>query len=48
MNSSAFENSASKLFNDLLQPEENKNANEPFEQKKFKKKRKRKQQHSHN
>ena len=46
--SSMFEKSASKLFNDLLQPEENRNANEPFEQKQFKKKRKRKQQHSHN
>ena len=46
--SSSFEKSASKLLDDLLQPEENRNANEPFEQKKFKKKRKRKQQHSHN
>lgn len=46
--SSAFEKSSSKLLNDLLQPEESMNANEPFEQKKFKKKRKRKQQHSHN
>jgi hypothetical protein len=45
---SMFEKSASKLLNDLLQPEENKNANEPFEQKKFKRKRKRKQQHWHN
>lgn len=46
--SSPFEKSSSKLLDDLLQPEENRNANEPFEQKKFKKKRKRKQQHSHN
>ena len=43
-----FAKSASKLFDDLLQPEENRNANEPLEQKKFKRKRKRKQQHSHN
>ena len=39
--SSALEKSASKLLDDLLQPEENRNANEPFEQKKFKKKKKR-------
>jgi hypothetical protein len=45
--SSAFEKSASNLLDDLLQPEKNRNANEPFEQKKFKRKRKRKQQHSH-
>lgn len=38
---------ASALLDDLIQPEENRNANEPFEQRKFKKKRKRKQQHSH-
>ena len=46
--SSTFEQSASKLFNDLLQPEENRNANEPFEQKNFKRKRKRKQRHRQN
>ncbi len=37
-----------KALDDLMQPEENRNANEPFEQKKFKRKRKRKQQQSHN
>lgn len=36
-----------KIFEDLFQPEENKFANEPPEQRKFKK-RKRKQKHSHN
>lgn len=46
--SPALNTSVSKLFDDLLQPEENRNANEPFEQKKFKRKRKRKQQQSHN
>jgi hypothetical protein len=45
---SMFERPASKLFDDLLQPEENRNANEPFEQQKFKRKKKRRQQHSHN
>ncbi len=45
---SASEGVPLKLLDDLLQPEENRNANEPFEQKKFKRKRKRKQQHSHN
>lgn len=45
---SEFNTSASKLLDDLLQPEESRNANEPFEQKKFKRKRKRKQQQSHN
>lgn len=46
--SSAFEKSASKLLDDLLQPEGNENTTEPFEQKKFKRKRKRKQRHPHN
>ena len=36
-----------KIFDDLIQPEENKFTNEPPEQRKFKK-RKRKQKHSHN
>lgn len=40
--------SSFKLFDDLLQPKENRNAHEPFEQKRFKKKKKRKQQQSHN
>ena len=46
--SSMFEKGISKLFNDLLQPDENRNANEPLKQKQFKKKRKRKQHQSHN
>ena len=37
-----------KVLDDLINPEKNQNANEPFEQKKFKRKRKRKQQQSHN
>ncbi len=41
------ETASSKLIDDLLQPEENRNANEPCEQKRFKRKRK-KQQHTHN
>ncbi len=45
---SLFEKSASQLLDDLLQPEENRNANEPFAKKKFKKKRKKKQHHLHN
>jgi hypothetical protein len=37
-----------KVLDDLLQPEANQYANEPPEQRKFKRKRKRKQQQSHN
>jgi hypothetical protein len=37
-----------KMLDDLLQPEANQYANEPPEQRKFKRKRKRKQQQSHN
>ncbi len=47
-NALAFAKPSLQLFDDLLQPGENRNANEPFEQKQFKKKRKRKQQQSHN
>lgn len=39
--------SSFKMLDDLLQPEANQHANEPAEQRKFKKKRKRKQQQSH-
>lgn len=39
--------SAVQLFDELMQPEENRNGNEPFEQKQFRKKRRRKQQQSH-
>jgi hypothetical protein len=46
--SSTLGKAASNLFDEILQPEENQNVNEPFEQKKFKRKRKRKQQHWHN
>jgi hypothetical protein len=42
-----IETGLSKVFNDLLQPENNLYANEPSEQKKFKKRRKRKQHQSH-
>jgi hypothetical protein len=45
---SQFAKSAAKLFDELIQPEENRNTDEPFQQKKFRRKRKRKQQHSHN
>jgi hypothetical protein len=40
--------SSFKVLHDLLQPEANQCANEPPEQRKFKRKRKRKQQQSHN
>lgn len=43
----AFAKPSLQLFDDLLQPEENRNSNEPFEQRGFKKKIKRKQQQSH-
>ena len=46
-NALAFAKPSLQLFEDLLQPGENRNANEPFEQKQFKKKRKRKQLLSH-
>ena len=42
-----IETGTSKVFDDLIQPESNQYANEPPEQRKFKRKRKRKQQQSH-